>query len=453
MSLSVEHWAVGPRVGHEWLDFIQGMLTDDWAIGSWNPTTGLLTIDPFNELNEFKVCDRPGCANPAARVPYCLGCRRGAKKAGLAVEEYALTYPKVDSLEGRSTLGFVLCEIHDEAGVRCGRAQTTRGLCPSHYALVTKLCRERDVQVTDDLLAAFIADRVGKVAHASMACAVVSCKRVLSRPNIPSGLCPYHQSGLVVARRSDKTITTKDFIRSDGVVERNQLPLRSLSEPMRTELLFVLQQYAARGYGRVMVSKLRPFINDARHDRNTDLLECLRTHDHAVRLKGVRTIGIQVLEKARRRFSGYDSLKEQLVYLQDLPLRVTNSHRNSDLIGAPLNIRELSQPWLADAFRAWLGASLEPRSVVQRCYAACVEASAVLRTKRSDRGIDATRLCYEDMAAILARFEKKWQPRAAWTYTLWWDLCRVARRLGVWDQIPESFAQKIGRASCRERVF
>lgn len=123
MSLSVEHRAIGPKHGYGWLDFISGMLTDDWAVGSWNQATGLLTIDPFNELNEFKVCDRPGCANPAARVPYCQSCTRRAKQAGLAVEEYALINPKIDALKRRSTRGFVLCGIHDESGVRCGRAQ------------------------------------------------------------------------------------------------------------------------------------------------------------------------------------------------------------------------------------------------------------------------------------------------------------------------------------------
>lgn len=442
MSLVAEQLvAFAPSSGDGWREFLKGMLSDDWAVGSWDPAAGVLTIDPFNELNEFKVCDRTACANPAARVPYCPSCVRLAKRAGLPVEEYGLTYPKVDPLERRSTRGFVLCEIHDEAGGRCGRAQTTRGLCPSHYGRLAKRCRDRDVQVTDELLAAFIADRVGKVVHASVACAVRSCERVLSKL-VASGLCDYHESGLRVALRLDKTITVDEFIGSDSVVERHQLPLRSLPEPMRTELLFVLQQYSARGYGRVMVNKLRPFINDARHDEHADLLECFRTHDHAVRLKGVRAIGILLLEKARRRFAGYDSLREDLVYLQDLPLRVTNSHRNSDLGGSPLDMREISQPWLAAAFRGWLGATLEPRSLVQRCFAACVEASAVLRAKRSDAGIDATRLAYEDMAAISARFERRWPTRAAvWIHTLWWELCRVARRLGVWDQIPDSFAQ------------
>ena len=67
---------------------------------------------------------------------------------------------------------------------------------------------------------------------------------------------------------------------SNVVLERHQLALGSLREPLRTELLFVIQQYADRGVGRVMISKLRPFINDIAADRHTDLLECFRSHEH-----------------------------------------------------------------------------------------------------------------------------------------------------------------------------
>ena len=438
---SVERVVVKPNLEGGWREFVSGMLSDDWAVGSWDAGSGVLTIDPFNELNDFRVCQRPGCENPAATVPYCQGCVRRAKVAGLPVAEYARTHPKVDPLERRSTRGFVLCEIHNEVGERCGRAQSTRGLCPSHYDLLAKRCRDRGVPATDELLAAFVADRAGKVLHPSIPCPVDSCERVLSSL-LASGLCDYHDSGFRAARRLDQTTTVAAYVSSDQVVERHQLPLRSLPEPMRTELLFVLQQYAARGYGRVMVSKLRPFINEARLDEHADLLECFRTHDHAVRLKGVRATGILLLEKAQRQFAGYNSLREDLVYLQDLPLRVTHAHRNPDLSGNPLDMREITQPWLAAAFRAWLGAMLEPRSTVQRCFAACVEASTVLRAKRSDSGMDPTRLGYDDMAAVSARFEARWPAKTAMTiHSHWWEVCRVARRLGIWDQIPESFAQ------------
>lgn len=442
MSTVAEELVPPPSgAGTGWREFLAGMLSDDWAVGSWDPGRGVLTIDPFNELNDFKVCDRPGCANPAARVAYCQSCVRRARAAALPVEEYARTRPKVDPLEGRSTRGFALCGVHDETGRRCGRAQTTRGLCPSHYYRFTKSCKARGLPVTDELLAAFITDRRGKVAHPSVPCPVQGCDRVFSMP-LASGLCDYHDSGLRAAQRLDPALTVTGFIESDSVLERHQLPLRSLPEPMRTELLFVLQQYSTRSYGRLIVNKLRPFINDARHDEHTNLLECFRTHEHATRLKGVRSVGILVLEKALRRFTGYESLQEDLIYLQDLPLRVTNSHPNADLAGSPLDMTEISQSWLAAAFRAWLGATLEPRARVQRCFAACVEASAVLRAKRSDAGMDPTRLAYEDMAAIYTRFEARWPIRASQSsHAVWWELCRTARRLGTWQQIPESFAQ------------
>ena len=442
MSLPAAHpGTLRPDPDTRWQDFLAGQLTNDWKVGSWDATTSVLTIDPFNELNDFSVCQRPGCANPAARVPYCQGCVRRARKAGLTIEEYASTHPKVDPHERRSTRGFVLCEVRNELDGRCGRAQTTRGLCSSHYSLLRKRCRERQVPLTDDLLSAFVADRRGKVLHPSVPCRVTSCGRVLSAV-LSSGLCDYHDSGFRAARRLNRTITIDEFVHSDNVLERHQLALRSLSEPMRTELLFVLQQYAARGYGRVSVGKLRPFINDAQGDEHADLLECFREHDHAARLKGVRSVGVLVLEKARRAFTGYDSMREDLVYLQDLPLRVTHSHRNPDLSGTPLDLREISQPWLRAGFRAWLGATLEPRSAVQRCFSRAVEASITLSAKRSDGGFDPTRLAYDDMAAIAARFEVRWPGSASkMSHSHWWELCRVARRLGVWDQVPESFAQ------------
>ncbi|MCT6971919.1 hypothetical protein, partial [Salmonella enterica] len=78
--------------------------------------------------------------------------------------------------------------------------------------------------------------------------------RILSH-SISSGLCDYHDSGLRAARRKQPALTIEDFMGSNVVLERHQLALGSLSEPLRTELLFVIQQYADRGVGRVMISK------------------------------------------------------------------------------------------------------------------------------------------------------------------------------------------------------
>jgi hypothetical protein len=326
--------AHGPGPVSRWQGFIQDQVDEDWPIGHWDPTSGILTIDPFNEFNDLKVCDREGCGNPTTTVAFCWGCRRQASRAGLPVTEYARTRPKTDPAERRSTWGFEVCAVRDETGARCGRARSKRGLCVAHYDLVAKQARARGQRVTDDLIAQVALPTRGRVLHPSVACRVASCERFLSR-STASGLCDFHDTGFRAARRHDATLTAERYARTDDVLESRQLPLRALAEPMRTELLFVMQQYAARGYGRVMVGKLRPFLQEARRDQDADLLECFRTHHHAHRLKGLRAVGILLLEKARRRFAGYDGLREDLVYLQDLPLRTTHSHKNPDLTGEP----------------------------------------------------------------------------------------------------------------------
>lgn len=442
MNLSIKSLSARePHLIDSWRAFLAGMITTDWPIGDWDARSGILTIDPFNALNDFKVCNRLGCANPAARVEFCMACRRQAQQAGVTVEEYARNHPKIDAHQRRSTRGFTLCEVRNESGVQCGRAAAVRGICPSHYDLLAKSCRRDAVPVTDERLASFIADRRGKVVHASAPCPIELCTRVLSKRHA-SGFCDYHDSGFKAARRLDPAVSRDSYMTSNAVVERNQLPLRSLGEPLRTELLFVIQQYAARGIGRVMVSKLRPFINEIADPSHTDLLLCLRSHEHAVRLKGLRTTGILLLEKARRKFERHDSLSDDLVFLQDLPLRETRSIRNPDLAGAPLEMRRILQPWLSDAFRKWLSTTMDPRRTVQKCYEVCIEASQVLAAQRSDAGVDGTRLSFRDMAVITAQFDKRWsvQARKA-VYAIWWELCRLARHHGVWEDIPESFAQ------------
>lgn len=439
------------RVGGTWPEFVSELITDDWAIGAWDPETGFLTVDPFNTLNDFKVCMRPGCANPAARVDYCQTCQRGARASGMSIDEFARSRPKSDPLSQRSSRGFAFCEIRNEAGSRCGRAATTRGLCPSHYHALAKRCRIEGVPTSQERLDAFKADRRGKVIHPSEPCAVPSCQRVLSvqRPNC---LCDYHESGFKAVRRLDPTQSVSSYIRSDSVLERNQLALRSLTDSVRNELLFVIQQYAARGLGRIIVGKLRPFINDVAKTPHTSLLECFRTHEHSIRLKGLRTTGILLREKAWRKYQRRDPLHEDLVFLQDLPLRETRSARNPDLTGDPLETWQIPQPWLLNAFRAWLGATLETRRIARTCFSICVKASRVLTARRSDGGMDGTRLDYEDMAAAIAAFD---QPDLAANkkvvFAIWWELCRVARQLGVWDHIPASFAQDYASQKRRAR--
>ncbi|MGC4932592.1 tyrosine-type recombinase/integrase [Gordonia sp. DT30] len=190
-----------------------------------------------------------------------------------------------------------------------------------------------------------------------------------------------------------------------------------------------------------MADHIGRFLYAASEQQCSDLLECFRSHKHAVGLRGVRTVGILILEKAHRRFEGYDSLRQNPIYLQDLPLRTTQSQQNPDLAGTPIDTSELTQPWLEAGFRAWLGATLETRGMVQHCFAACALASEVLRCKRSDAGVDPTRLAHEDMAAISSKFV------ASWTYSTskirfagWWDLCLTARKLGIWDDVPASFS-------------
>ncbi|CAH0196985.1 hypothetical protein SRABI98_01907 [Microbacterium sp. Bi98] len=450
-SVALPNDISGTSPSEVWREFLTGLITEDWSIGAWDAETGLLTIDPFNALNDFKVCMRPGCANPAAKVDYCQTCRRRAARVGMSVEEFASSRPKIDPLAQRSSRGFTLCAIYSESGAQCGRAGTVRGLCPSHYNLLAKRCRIDGVPVSDERLVAFTDDRRGKVVHPTLPCPVASCKRVLSRA-LPSGLCDYHDSGFRAARRLDPLQTVENYVASDSVLERNQLALRSLTEPMRTELLFITQQYAARGIGRVMVSKLRPFINDVAESRHESLLECFLTHEHSVRLKGLRSTGILILEKARRQFEAKDPLRQDLVFLQDLPLRETRSAKNPDLTGAPLETWQIEQPWLLDAFRTWLGATLETRRTVRLCFDICVKASRVLAARRSDGGADGTRLSYEDMSAITARLDQLESAdgkRAM--YAVWWELCRVARQLGVWDSIPASFAQDYASQKRRSR--
>lgn len=162
--------AAGSKSGGGWRDFLAGMLNEEWAVGAWDAATGILTVDPFNELNDFRACRRPGCANPASRVDYCPPCQRRARHAGVSVEEYARTHPKVSLDARRTTRGFELCGISDEAGVRCGRAMTTRGLCPTHYDLFAKRCKKSEAALTDHRLEAFVADRVGKYVFPSVPC-------------------------------------------------------------------------------------------------------------------------------------------------------------------------------------------------------------------------------------------------------------------------------------------
>lgn len=443
-------------LAERWRVFLTDQLDEAWRIGIWDPTSGILTIDAFNEFNDLQVCGREGCGNPTSRNAFCVTCRRQAAKAGLAIKEYASANPKTDPALFRSTWGFEQCAVRDEKDARCGRARSSRRLCVSHYALLSKQIRSSgEARVTDEHIAQFVAPTAGRVLHARVNCRVGSCERFLSRSTM-LGLCDFHETMFRAARRRDRTLTADRYARSDDVLERHQLPLRALPEPMRTELLFVIQQYAARGYGRVMVSKLRPYIQQARHDEHASLLECLRSHPHAVRLKGVRSVGVMLLEKAQRQFDGYDSLAGNLVFLQDLPLRTTHSHPNPDLSGEPLDMRRLLQPWLAAGFRAWLGAMLEPRSTVQRCFETCTEASRVLAAKRSDAGMDASRLSYEDMAAVVAMIEERWSSSAVrGRMADWWELCRTARAVGVWDGIPESFAQHYAaqrRAQFRART-
>lgn len=101
MSLAAASLPLAPRrddPAEQWRTFLAGQLDDHWQIGSWDVASGILTVDPFNEFNDLRVCQREGCGNPVATVAFCLSCRRLATRAGLPIEAPTPPSPSVEPL-------------------------------------------------------------------------------------------------------------------------------------------------------------------------------------------------------------------------------------------------------------------------------------------------------------------------------------------------------------------
>lgn len=440
---------IAPPTARTWLEHVQSQLLENWLPGQWDAQTGVLRVDAESDDIGLDVCNRLGCTNPTPGR-FCTSCRSHAEVEGLPLEVFALRpKPAIEVPDGG-------CIVETPGGRRCQRHKMCQGLCKSHYHLLQRYCVQNDIHPFQVGLADFLATPTLK-ALAAVPCQVPLCSRSAEERSGSTGLCPLHMSVYYKFRNRDgRNFSRSEWIArySDAFFSPLVVPIYHLQEPIRSEFLFIVQQYLQHRLGRIYPEKLRSFIRDVRLTSYVSLQECLADDTIAQRLKGFRTFGLDLLQQQERRFNGHDPKTADLIYLQDLPLRQTATARNPSVSGEPLRMSMIAQPWLADAFRTWLTVTLDTRKQAHLAFDFCRLASETLAAACADNGHDPSRLGSAEMGLILA------SARTHWTWDVmrqrlpvWWALCAVARRHRIWDTVPLDFSRELNdfRLLARDR--
>lgn len=438
-----------------WGDYVTGLLDPAWRPAEWNAESGVFTPDPNSPATLVAICTRPGCgrlAHQVSRNPLCGACV--SEMTRLHIPKAALLQTPVSRERVDPTQQCLVVVDGD----RCAMDGTSRGLCRHHYQAWKRFPDGTPIE-------AFAAAGVNPSGNPLQtyprhACSTKRCKRgAYAMKDSAYSFCPACEQRVLPALREGRASSVEDWLErlaepaSSHDLTLNLWTLENCGTT-QAELLYVLQQHDKRRAGT-----LDPVITNAfvRGIRRQGMNTLVGNHETLLEIAGPRGRAISmanfandVLEQAHRGFTGYDPTIDDLLYLEDLNLRVVQSSPVPVKTVAPLDLTEIPQLWLREAFRTWALTGRDTRNNMVVTFKVMKVASAALSGSRADQGHRPERLGLADMTAVVNYLHSEWtmEGRSAPNYdTLkyvlrhWWNVVDLARRLGLWNDIPADFAR------------
>lgn len=212
-----------------WLTLLTSKLTADWRPGEWSPSTLIFTGDPDNPQTVVYRCKDDSCSmTTSTRDQYCHPClhRRATGRTSQRVAQHWLDdEPK--------------CGVSNTKG-QCQRPTASGGFCRSHYAQM------RSWAVKGHSIEEFMTNATP---HPSPGvCGVELCSAQISF--VTTDLCGHHQRSWQRRQESESDLTLDRFKSSEPeLLRHNQFSLRLVTPAVAAEILYVLQQRDAKGFG------------------------------------------------------------------------------------------------------------------------------------------------------------------------------------------------------------
>lgn len=410
-KISAEAISHGAADSDAWLKWLKAEVDPRWRRGQWDQDRWMMTVHPGDETTTVRKCAVVACmtAIPTGRI--CTQCANARKQAGTPLEEFIASYQpvlmknKVGALAGGKRCA---AQLDDR---RCPRVAHHRSVCQYHYARWRRACRrsgEVSLQVWLTRARFVLPPSIRE-----KPCQVVGCDEP-TRSSIAT-LCMMHYYRYV--RRSDRQASEPEWAKTtDPRTTGNQFTLLVLSETMRWELLYAIQQRDRRG-GKLDINAVRCVIRFVRGRKSLARMSESQIAK-AMAAAGIASganAGCHIREFAASLRSAYAKMlgiqpHDQMIWdVQELGI---GDHLDPS-VWRPrtrLDLSEIKQQWLRELFRVW-GREQKSSDNLRRIFRATTVASTAL--SRLQGGGDAPEsLTADDATAVFdaLRVAKKKRP-------------------------------------------
>jgi integrase len=426
-----------------WLAWLRDHTDPHWRPGQWDPELWLFTCSPDDPTTLAATCAVVNCAVIILHGNLCQTCANALKQSGLSVDEFLKSYrrtaPRLTTAQ-RSNPDRCVVEVK---GRRCPSKGAIRNICEAHYRQWNKRSRRRPMLTLDEWMT------TGEVTIPDQPfpdCIVPACGR--ESMNCTTKLCRLHWARFTRDRPLEPIeVWARQQLPPIGV---HQFMLLNLPERLRWEVLYAVQQRAARG-GRIDPENTKAVIQIMKSNRS--LATMSKADVDGIARRHSTTVGVHLHQFARALRNAYytsigRSAKDSLVWdLDDVGFEPTpDGRRPRPRRRKCLDFGLITQPWLRDLALEWAREESQSYTIVKTHRAAVVASEAL--EARPDRGQDMTALGNRDVDAIaeairvLARVDNGEPCRTAFKrhiFAVFFDLITWGRRQGILDGLPASF--------------
>ncbi|MGN6429027.1 MAG: hypothetical protein ACTHMF_19590 [Leifsonia sp.] len=428
------------RAGSEWAEHLQTLIDPMWRPGEFDMNLLHFLPDPANPLTVAKMCSRPNCGRVMNNGQLCDDCAEEWKERNddrLDFEEWKAT-PRA----WKRTIQ-IGCSVDD-----CERSHFAQGLCHDHrghYRYWARVNRDADPDVTS-----WIKETNPAPLAFRQMCIVPSCAQSQLNRSV---LCVEHDR----RQRRWASANGRDDWEVDAWIDHKQFepryegstyasligtPFFLLPTPLRWELLYASQTRDKNGRSAINPTELRQAYSRLRRLGTTSAvgLTMLGLRASDTNARGLYNELQLHIDDAHRAWSGIDDRDPRLIYLRDIELKATT--HNPPGPRAVLDLRPLTQDWIAKTLAVWMRAAPRSRGDLYHSLQVWMTADEIIAARKTPR--DALGL--SDMDAIIRACRKRWTGEHTQASRIG-SLARIIQfaRLDeatadLWKDVPAGFA-------------
>lgn len=429
---------------YDWVGWLQRHTREGWRPGEWDQELWLCTGDPDNPDTTASRCMTAACGSVLADRGMCKACASALRASGLSRAEFARTHVRARE---RSEYGAPpdLCQVTG-GGQRCQWPAASRGLCTPHYSRWRVLSRDPSADLEEWLthlaqqgLPEWAATRPDRQ------CLVLGCPV----PRRGKDLCQLHGTRY---KKYGKAVTAAEWARTEPPhLAANQFSLAHVSEQLRWEVLYAVQQRDARG-GRLAPQTMREVIRLLQNAPSLATLDPEKVATAATHRRD-SSVDAHVHEFARTLRHAHDQMHgaehtEKMVWDMVTLGLSPEANQFSGIRRRPgmIDFGTIGVAWLREITHQWARVERPEGRVITETVKAARMAAETLR-QRADLGEDQAALGRRDMETVVEVFRRLSHPdgsphsisnRRRYLHRFV-DLIDHGRRHGLLTELPPGF--------------